>query len=252
MSGHSRWSTIKRKKAKEDAKKGKIFSKLTRAIVVAARAGGGSPETNIALTTAIERAKEYNLPHDNIERAIKKGTGETEGVTYENIIYEGYAPYGVAVMVDVLTDNRNRAASDIRNIFSKYNGNLGESGCVSWIFNKQGIILIGKKNTVKEDELLSVVLEAGGEDLRVEDGIYEIITSQADFNNVKKMVEDKGFEIESAQITMVPKNTVKLKKEEAKKVLKLVNILEEHDDIQEVYSNFDIEENVLEEIEAED
>lgn len=248
MSGHSKWSTIKHKKGREDAKRGKIFSKLSRAITVAAREGGGNPSLNSALATAIEKARDYNMPHDGIERAIKRGTGEIEGVSYERILYEGYGPGGVAVMVEVMTDNRNRAASDMRHIFSKYGGNLGASGCVSWIFDKKGVFLIDKAEDVDEDKLLMVASDAGAEDMKVEDNHYEIITSPSDFNQVKTTLEEEKISYRSAEITMFPKDIVRPDPAEAKKVLKLMDALEDHDDVQAVYANFDIADEIIEEV----
>ncbi|MBI4743767.1 MAG: YebC/PmpR family DNA-binding transcriptional regulator [Actinobacteria bacterium] len=249
MSGHSKWSTIKHKKGKEDAKRGQIFSKLARAIIVAARTGGGNLEHNFTLETAIQKAKSYNMPNDTIERAIKKGTGELAGSAYEQIVYEGYGPAGVAVMVDVMTDNRNRTASDIRNIFGKSGGNLGTSGCVAWMFKKRGEILVNKD--VEEEKLMSVVLEAGAEDINEEKDHWEILTAPSDLNKVVKALEENNILFSNAELTMLPENVVKLEKNEAKKVLRLMNMLEDHDDVQDVYANFDIPEDVLEELEQE-
>lgn len=250
MAGHSKWAQIKHKKAKEDAKRGKIFSKLTRAIMVAARQGGGNPETNPQLANAIEKAKQYNLPQENIERAIKRATGELGAENYEQIIYEGYAPGGVAVMVEAMTDNRNRTAADIRHIFSKHGGNLSESGSVAWMFEKKGVISFLKEK-VNVDDLLAVALEAGAEDLQEDESFVNVITNPKDFGDVKEALENAGFQFERAEITMNPTTTVKIEdKETAKKVLRLIEALEDHDDVQEVYSNFDIEESLIEEIEA--
>ncbi len=251
MSGHSKWSSIKHKKAAEDAKRGQLFSKLSRAIIVAAREGGGNPDVNIALANAIEKAKSYSMPKENIERAIKRGTGEIEGTSYEKIVYEGYGANGVAIMVDVMTDNRNRAASDIRRIFNRAGGSLGTSGCVSWMFEKKGIIIVNKSEEVDEDTLLEVALEAGAEDVRTEDAHYEIITDVESFRGVVEELERKQVPFASAEVTMLPKSTVELDKESAKKVLRLVDALEENEDVQEVYSNFDIPDHILEEISLE-
>ncbi|HDP69547.1 MAG TPA: YebC/PmpR family DNA-binding transcriptional regulator [Actinobacteria bacterium] len=247
MSGHSKWHSIKHKKAKEDVKKGKIFSKLTRAIIVAAKESGKGDLTG-ALVLAVQKAKDYNMPAANIERAIKKGTGELGGESYEKIIYEGYGPAGVAIMMDIMTDNRNRVASDIRNIFSKHNGNLGTTGCVAWMFDKKGVILVDKNDAVDEDSLFSIVLDAGAEDMKSEDNYFEIITDPTDLKAVRDALEKASINFSSASITMLPKDIVKLKKEDAKKVLRLIDALEDHDDIQEVYSNFDISDEVMNEI----
>lgn len=250
MSGHSKWAQIKHKKAKEDARRGKIFSKLTRAIMVAARQGGGNPETNQALANAVEKAKEYNLPQENIDRAIKRATGELEGVTYEEITYEGYGPGGVAVMVEVMTDNRNRTAAEMRRIFSKHGGNLGESGCVTWMFEKKGVIYILKEK-VDEDTLLKVVIGSGADDLQTSDESYQILSSPNKFREVKQAIVNSNIMIEDARITMHPKNIVRvIEIGVAKKVLRFMDELEEHDDVQDVYANFDIPGEVIEEIEA--
>ena len=248
MSGHSKWSSIKHKKGAEDAKRGQMFSKLSRAIIIAAREGGGNPDMNTALANAIEKAKSYSMPKDNIERAIKRGTGEGSGADLENILYEGYAANGVAVMVDIMTDNRNRAASDIRRIFSRTGGSLGTSGSVAWIFEKKGNIIVNKDAGVDEDILLEAALEAGAEDMRAEEDHWEIVTDVESFRPVVEALAAGGIEIASAEVTMLPKNTVELDKESAKKVLRLVDALEDYDDVQEVYANFDIPDDVLEEI----
>ncbi len=249
MSGHSKWHSIKHKKSKEDVKRGKMFSKLSRAITVAAREGGGIPDGNATLALAVQKAKDYNMPAATIERAIKKGTGELGGAeSFEKIIYEGYGPAGVAVMVDVMTDNRNRTASDIRNIFSKYGGNLGTTGCVAWIFDRKGVILVGMEEAIDEDKLLSVVIEAGAEDMKSEDDHFEIITDPVDLKTVRDALENAGINFTSALVTMLPKDMVKLSKGDAKKALKLMDALEDHDDIQDVYSNFDIPDEVMDEL----
>lgn len=251
LSGHSRWSQIKHKKSKEDARRGRLFSKLSRAIYVAARQGGGSPETNLALAQAIEKAREYDMPLDNIERLIKRGTGElAEGETFEQLIYEGYAPGGVAVMVDVMTDNKNRTAAEIRNLFSRYQGHLGESGCVNWLFERKGMITIVQDEGIEEDDVLSIVLEAGAEDFKVEDDSFVILTAPEDFKKVKDDLKEKGYELASAEVTMVPKSQVKVEASDAKKVIKLIEALEDHEDVQEVYSNFDIPTEIIEELAA--
>ncbi|MEW6189463.1 MAG: YebC/PmpR family DNA-binding transcriptional regulator [Actinomycetota bacterium] len=248
MSGHSKWAQIKHKKGREDAKRGRIFSRLSRAIMVAAKEGGGNPDLNPALATAIQKARDYNMPHENIERAIKRGTGELGEARFEHIIYEGYGPNGVAIIVHVLTDNRNRAAADIRSIFSRHQGNLGATGCVSWMFDKKGHILINKEEGIDEDELLTIAIEAGAEDMRAQNDHYEIITSPTDLMSMRKTLEEHGITPDSAEITMLPKSTVKLHKEEAKRVLRLMDALEEHDDVQEIYANFDIPDEILEEL----
>lgn len=251
MSGHSKWSTIKHKKGAQDAKRGQLFSKLSRAIIVAAREGGGNPEMNIALANAIEKAKSYSMPKENIERAIKRGTGEGSADSFEKIVYEGYGANGVAIMVDVMTDNRNRAAADIRRIFSRTGGSLGTSGSVAWMFEKKGNIIVNKDTAIDEDLLLETALEAGAEDMVTEDDHWEIVTDAESFRGVLEALKEKGFEPASAEVTMLPKNTVKLDKEAAKKVLRLVDALEEYEDVQEVYANFDIPDEILEELSEE-
>jgi len=247
LAGHSKWANIKHKKAREDAKKGKLFSKLSKLISVAAREGGGDPDTNPKLKDAIQRAKDANMPNDNIERAIKRGTGEIEGAAYESMVYEGYGPGGVAIMLDITTDNRNRTAGEIRHIFDKYNGNLGESGCVAWMFNKKGQIILEKGNDIDEDEVMLAALEAGADDVIVEDEMIQIITEPQKLEEVKKEIENNDFKISSAKITMIPSNTVKLEGKTAEQAMKLVEELEDHDDVQEVYANFDIPEEIMEE-----
>ncbi|MDY6795905.1 MAG: YebC/PmpR family DNA-binding transcriptional regulator [Actinomycetota bacterium] len=248
MSGHSKWSSIKHKKAAEDAKRGKIFSKMSRAIIVAAREGGGNPDMNIALANAIEKAKSFSMPKDNIERAIKRGAGEVSGDEFEKITYEGYGTNGVAVMVDVMTDNRNRAAADIRRIFGRTGGSLGTTGCVGWMFDKKGIIIVNKDASTEEDTLLESALESGAEDMNTEDDHWEIITDVESFRGVVESLQKAEIEMASAEVTMLPKDTVRLDKEGAKKLLRLVDALEEYEDVQEVYANFDIPDDILEEI----
>ncbi len=247
MSGHSKWSTIKRKKGAADAKRGKIFTRLIKEITVAARMGGGNAETNPRLRTAIASAKAENMPKDNIEKAIKKGTGELEGVHYEDLTYEGYGPGGAAIMVEVLTDNKNRTASEIRHIFTKYNGSLGESGCVSWMFNKKGTIVYDK-GSVDEDTLMEIALEAGAEDITDEDQTLVVLTDPGDFYLVKDAVDehDTGKSYNAAEISMIPMNTVKLTGKEAETMLRLMEALEDNDDVQNVYANFDINESEME------
>jgi YebC/PmpR family DNA-binding regulatory protein len=246
MSGHSKWAGIKHKKAAVDAKKGQLFSKIIKEITVSARQGGGDPNINSRLRVAIARAKEANMPSDNIERAIKRGTGELPGVSYEEVVYEGYAPGGVAVLVEALTDNKNRTTAELRNIFSKKGGNLAGSGSVSWMFNKKGYILVDKAQ-VDEDRLLSVVLEAGAEDMKSDNGSFEIATEVKDFESVKAALLNSNITPQLAELTMIPSSTVKISGPQAKQVLSLVEALEEHDDVQNVYSNFDIPDDVLQE-----
>ncbi len=242
MSGHNKWSSIKHKKAKEDAKRGKLFSKLIREIQVAARMGGGNPDTNPRLRAVIEKAKAANMPQENIIRAIKKGTGELEGgAKYEEVIYEGYGPNGVAVMVKALTDNKRRTAADVRHIFSKYGGSLGETGCVSWLFNERGYFLFNK-DEVDPDQVMEIALDAGAEDINEpeDDNIIEVITDVKDFEKVKKAFDEAGIKYTSAQISMIPQTQVKLSGKAAEQMLKLMEALEELDDVDEVYANFDI------------
>ena len=249
MSGHSKWHSIKHKKAKEDAKRGNIFGKLSKSITVAVReGGGGDPDNNFALSNAIAKAKEYNMPMENIERAIKRGTGEIEGEKFETFMYEGYGSGGAAIMVEVMTENRNRTAADIRNIFSKSGGNLGETGCVGWLFERKGIILIDKESIANEEEFMLDVIDSGADDIVEDDDTYEIKTDPAEFMNVKKNLDSKNIGVKSAEITYVPKTTVTTSKKEAEKVLKLINILDDHDDVQNVYSNIDIPEEIFEEV----
>jgi len=248
MSGHSKWASIKHKKGAADAKRGKLFTKLIREITVAARHGGGKQESNPRLRLAIQRAKDANMPQDNIERGIKKGTGELEGVNYEEATYEGYGPSGVAIMVEVLTDNKNRATGEIRNIFAKKGGNMAGSGSVSWIFEKKGYIVINK-SAIGEERLMDIVLEAGAEDMKTEETTYAVTMRQGDLDKIKKAIEDNKIKIEAAEITNVPKNTIRVTGENAKKVLALVNELEDNDDVQNVYANFDIPDDILKELE---
>ena|SRR5512145_540968 len=248
MSGHSKWSTIKRKKGAIDAKRGKIFTKLIKEITLAARLGGSDVEGNARLRQAVMAAKEENMPKDNIERAIKKGAGGAEGgANYEEITYEGYGPGGAAVIVEIMTDNKNRTVAEIRHIFSKHGGNLGENGCVAWIFAKKGSIVIDKK-AIDEDALMELALEAGADDVKVEDSEYEVITEPAAFEAVKKAIDGKGIKHLAASIGLIPSNTVKLEAGKAESMLKMMEKLEDNDDVQNVYSNFDIDEDVLEKL----
>jgi YebC/PmpR family DNA-binding regulatory protein len=244
MSGHSKWATTKHKKAATDAKRGKIFTKIGKEITVAARLGGGDVNGNARLRTAIAKAKSISLPADNIKRAIQRGTGELPGVSYEEIIYEGYGPGGVAVIVESMTDNRNRTVSEIRNIFSKAGGNMGESGCVSWMFHKKGYLVVNRAK-VDEDKLMTLALDAGAEDMQPEDDNFVITTAPHDFEKVKKALEDAGVAPDVAEVTMIPQTYVKLDGKEAQQMLRLVETLEDNDDVQNVYANFDIPEEIL-------
>ena len=247
MSGHSKWATIKHKKAATDAKRGATFTKLIKELTAAARQGGGNPDMNVALRTAMTKAKEYNMPSDNVKNAIKRGTGELPGVTYESIAYEGYAPGGVAFMVDALTDNKNRTSAEIRNLLAKKGGNLAGAGSTSWQFQKKGYILVDKTK-IGEDKLMELVLDAGAEDMKSEGQNYEITTSPQDLEKVKEALNKNKIESISAEITMIPTSTVKVTGADAKAVLALVEALEEHEDVQAVYANFDIPEEILEEL----
>jgi len=246
MSGHSKWSTIKHKKGVADAKRGKLFSKIAKEITVAARLGGGDPDSNSALRTILDKARAANMPNDNINRAIKRGTGEIEGITYEEVTFEGYGPNGVAMLVETLTDNRNRTVAEIRHIFSKLGGNLGEAGCVAWIFSKHGVLTFDK--SVGEEALMEVVLDAGAEDIKSEDDILTVVTDPANFEAVKNACDEKGLKYIEANLSMVPQNTVKLDHAGAEKMLRLMNAMEDHDDVQNVYANFDIDTKTMEEL----
>jgi len=249
MSGHSRWSQIKRKKGKADVQRGKLFSKILREITVAARNGGGDPKANMRLKAAIESAKEANMPADNIKRAVQKGTGELPGESYEEITYEGYAPGGVAVMIDVLTDNRNRTGPEIRHTFEKFGGNMGSSGAVAWMFERKGIITADAEK-ISEDELLDKALEAGATDLRRGEKAFEITTAPAQMDAVRDALAQARVPIIEAQVTYVPQSTVRVEGKEATSVVKLIEALEELDDVQSVYANYDIPDEVLEAISA--
>jgi YebC/PmpR family DNA-binding regulatory protein len=248
MSGHSKWSTIKRKKGAADAKRGALFGKLSRAIAVAAREGGGDPDMNPALHLAVQKAKEANMPNDNIQRAIDKGTGTgADAEQFERITYEGYAPGGVAVMVEVLTDNRNRAASDVRYVFSKNGGKLGTNGSVSYLFERKGVVLI-PKSEIDEDELMELALEAGAEDVEPIESDYRVVTAPEDFATVRESFKEAGVAFENAEITMQPQNSIDLDAATARQTLRLIDALEENDDVQEVYANFDISDEVMAEV----
>jgi YebC/PmpR family DNA-binding regulatory protein len=247
VSGHSKWSSIKHKKGAADAKRGKLFSKLTRAIIVAAKEGGGDPSGNLALQNAIEKAKSYSMPKDNIDRAIAKGSGaDADASAFETVVYEGYGPSGVAVIVEALTDNRNRTASDVRHTFAKNDGNLGGSGAVSWLFERRGVVLVPAAGT-DEDELMLAAAEGGAEDIALDGSSYQVLTAPENLAAVREAIEQAGFAIDSAELTMLPKTTVEVADEgDAKKVLRLMDQLEDNDDVQDVYANFDIPEQVLE------
>ena len=243
MSGHSKWATIKRKKAKVDAQRGKVFTRLAREIIVAARQGGGDPDGNIRLKTAIQKAKEANIPNDNIMRAIQRGSGEQGGSSLEEIIYEGYGPGGVAVMLEIMTDNRNRTAGEIRHIFTKNGGNLGETGCVAWMFQETGLILIEKEdNPQDEDDLMLLAIECGADDFKVEEESCEIVCKPGEIQRVRDSLENEGIVVALSEVTMVPQSTVNLESKEAEQMIRLMDALEEHDDVQNAYANFEIEE----------
>ncbi len=246
MSGHSKWHSIKHKKAAVDAKRGKIFTRYIREITYAARKGGGDPESNSALRHAIEGAKSVNMPADNIKKAIQRGTGDLDGVSYEKVTYEGYGPGGVAVMVEALSDNKNRTVAEVRHVFGKYNGNLGESGCVSWMFSRRGMIIISQ-SSIGEDELMELVVENGAEDMKSEDDNYVVTTAVEDYVKVLEAVKDKKIPILSAEVAMIPSTFIKLQGKLAEQMMKLTEKLEELEDIQNVWANFDIS---AEEIEA--
>ncbi len=241
MSGHSKWHTIKHKKAAADAKRGRVFTKLIKEITVAARLGGGDAEGNPRLRTVLLAAKSANMPKDNIEKAIKKGTGELPGVSYEEVAYEGYGPGGVALYVQALTDNRNRTLPEIRHLFTKFGGNLGESNCVSWKFEKKGYIVVPKEKA-SEEALLEVVLEAGGDDVRDDGGSWEILTPPERLHAANEALGARGIQVTSAEISMVPKDSVKVEGKKAQQLLSMMDALEEHEDVQNVWANFDIDE----------
>jgi YebC/PmpR family DNA-binding regulatory protein len=247
VSGHSKWSSIKHKKGAADKKRGQLFSKLSRALIVAAREGGPDPAANLALQNAIEKAKSYSMPKDNIDRAIARGAGtDADAAAYETVVYEGYGAGGVAVLVEALTDNRNRTASDVRHVFTKNEGNLGASGAVAWQFERRGVVLV-PADGVDEDELMLAAADGGAEDVELDGSSFQITAAPEDLTGVREAVEAAGFTIEGAELTMVPKNTIEVDDEStAKKILRLIDALEENDDVQDVYSNFDIPERVLE------
>ena len=246
MSGHSKWANIKHRKGKQDSQRAKIFTKIGKEIIIAAKQGGGDQEVNARLKVVIQKARSVNMPMDNINRTIQKATGELAGVNYEEITYEGYGPGGTAVMLDIMTDNRNRTAGDIRHLFSKYGGNLGEAGCVAWMFKKQGVITIDKEGLGKDhDEIMMIALDAGAEDMTEEEETFEITCAPEDFETVEAAVLAAGLNPSVAEVTMVPENTVALEGDDAVKMLKLMDALEDHDDVQDVYANFDIDDEVL-------
>jgi YebC/PmpR family DNA-binding regulatory protein len=249
MSGHSKWSTIKHKKAAKDAKRGKIFTKLIKEITVAARMGGGDVNANPRLRTAVAAAKASSMPTDNIDRAIKKGTGELEGVSYEEVQYEGYGPGGVAIMLSLLTDNRNRTVAEIRNVFGKHGGNLGETGCVGWMFSKKGVIAV-EKSAAEEERLMEVALEAGADDIGDAGDIFDVTTPPERLEDVKGALEKAGIAVASAEVTMVPQNTLTVRGRDAEQTIKLLEALEDHDDVQKVSANADIPQEEMERLSA--
>jgi len=246
VSGHSKWHNIRAKKSKMDARKGKLFTKLAREIQVAARNGGPNPETNVRLRIAIDKALAANMPKENIERAIKKGTGELGSENIEEVTYEGYGPGGVAILVEAMTDNRNRTAGEIRHIFSKYGGSMAEAGAVAWIFERKGVIDVKAEGIADTDEFILEVIDLGAEDVKEEDGILEIITDPKDYATVLESLRERGVDIENSELTFVPKNYVAVSGETAEKLIKLIQILEDHDDVQNVHANFDISPEELE------
>lgn len=250
MSGHSKWAGIKHKKAVVDSKRGKVFSKVSKEITVAAKIGGGNADMNPRLRLAVEKAKGVNMPAENIKRAIMKGTGELPGTSYEETTYEGYGPGGVALLLEVMTDNKNRTVGEIRHILTKHNGNMGEAGCVAWMFDKKGYILVNKKD-IDEDTLMSAALDAGADDFKndPDEDNYEITTAPEDLNKVKEHLEKENVPLNLAEVSLVPQNYVKLEAKDAEKMLKLMELLEDHDDVQNVYANFDIPDEVMEKLE---
>ncbi len=250
MSGHSKWHTIRFQKGKADVERGKLFAKLSREITIAAKQGGGSPDSNARLRLAIDKAKQNSMPADNIKRATQKGTGELESATYEEALFEGYGPGGVAVLVNTASDNRNRVVADVRHIFAKHGGNLGENGSVAWQFKRLGVLRISTDESFDEDRVMESALEAGADDFSNQDGVCEIKTAPEKLSEVKQILQDNGLQIESSDVEMVPQTTVELDGDSARKMLKLMDALEDHDDVQSVSANFDIAENILQEIGA--
>lgn len=247
MSGHSKWATTKHKKMAADSKRGKIFTKLIKEITVAARMGGGDPSGNPRLRVVIQKAKEANMPADNIKKAIQRGTGELPGITYEEAIFEGYGPGGVALLISIMTDNKNRTVPEIRHLLSKHGGNMGEAGCVSWMFHKKGYIIV-EGGKIEEDSLMTLVLEAGAEDMKRDGDNFEVITTPGDFETVKNAIENAGIPIAMSEVTMVPQNYTDLDDKSAEQVLRLVEALEDHEDVQNVYANFNLRDEILEKI----
>jgi YebC/PmpR family DNA-binding regulatory protein len=245
MAGHSKWANIKHRKGRQDAKKAKVFTKLARAITVAVKEGGDDPEYNAELSNAIEKAKAENMPNDNIDRAIKKGSGDLDGASYEEITYEGYGPNGVAVMVQCLTDNKNRTAADIRHYFSKYNGNLGATGCVSFMFDRKGILIIDRNEDIDEEEIMLNSIEAGAEDFVAEDEYFEITTSPEDFKDVRESLKSEGYKFSTAEVSFIPQTQTKLEEsKDMNNMEKLIDALEDNDDVQEVYHNWEMPEEM--------
>ncbi|HZW83307.1 MAG TPA: YebC/PmpR family DNA-binding transcriptional regulator [Candidatus Deferrimicrobium sp.] len=250
MSGHSKWANIKHKKAKVDAQKGKVFTKLGKELIIAARQGGSDPNNNFRLKIAIQAAKSANMPNDNIQRAIQRGAGGADSANFEELTYEGYGPGGIAVMINIMTDNRNKTAGEVRHLFSKNGGNMGETGCVSWMFNSKGeIVLDRSKVSLGEDDLMMVCLEAGAEDLQLEEETAQVLTAPENLEAVRQALLDQGIEVDSAAVSLVPENTVEVTdKEQALKIIKLMDLLEDHDDVQNVYANFDIPDEIAEQL----
>jgi YebC/PmpR family DNA-binding regulatory protein len=251
MSGHSKWKTNKGKKSLADAKRGATFTKIIKELTVVARDGGGNPDTNPRLRAIMQKAKDANMPMDNVKMAIKRGTGELPGVVYEAVMYEAYGPGGVAILIDSLTDNKNRSTAELRNIVSKRGGNMAGAGSVSWMFTQKGYVSVPKE-AIKEDELMNIVLDAGAEDMKHEGNMYEIYTSTQELEKVKQALQDKGVKWEDAELTMIPSSTVKVEGNEAKQVLALIEALEDHDDVQQVYANFDISDEIMNEVASEE
>ncbi len=247
MSGHSKWSTIKRKKEKNDAQRGRIFTKLVKEITIAAREGGGNVNVNARLRTAVLTSRAENVPQANIDRAIARGTGELEGIMYEELTYEGYGPGGVAVLIEAVTDNKNRTTPEIRHAFSKNGGNIGDTGCVAWMFDQKGLIVVNKEGQ-DEDEIMMIALDAGAEDIQDEGDTFDVFTSPSEFESVRSQLIENGIEPLRAEISRIPQSTVAIEGQEAEQLLRLLEVLEEHDDVQNVYANFDMDDKVLEEM----
>lgn len=247
MSGHSKWSTIKRKKEKNDAQRGRIFTKLVKEITIAVREGGGNVNVNARLRTAVLTSRAENVPQANIDRAIARGTGELEGIMYEELTYEGYGPAGVAVLIEAMTDNKNRTTPEIRHAFSKNGGNIGDTGCVAWMFDQKGLIVVNKEGQ-DEDEIMMIALDAGAEDIQDEGDTFDVFTSPSEFESVRSQLIENGIEPLRAEISRIPQSTVAIEGQEAEQLLRLLEVLEEHDDVQNVYANFDMDDKVLEEM----